>query len=149
MVLELSVKGFSQREIANKLQISEPTISNDIDYLRQQANENIKYHIEKKLPLEYKKCLLGLEQIIKECYLISENANTKDKLQSLSLISEVYSKKMDLLTNASLLQDSIKFVEHNKVNCGTSSPNKSYSKDKDNDLQGSTEDNITEYNNVF
>ena len=33
--------------------------------------------------------------------------NTKDKLQSLSFIKDTCNIKMDLLTNASLLQDSI------------------------------------------
>jgi DNA-binding CsgD family transcriptional regulator len=41
-VLELSSKGQSQVEIARILQISEPTISRDLAYLRQQAKSNIK-----------------------------------------------------------------------------------------------------------
>ena len=49
-VQELTIKGFSQAEIARMLQISEPTISRDIDYLKQQANETIRNHIQKKLP---------------------------------------------------------------------------------------------------
>ena len=41
-VNELSIKGFTQADIARMLQISEPTISRDIEYLRQQANETIR-----------------------------------------------------------------------------------------------------------
>ena len=96
------------------LQISDPTISRDIEYLREQANETIKNHIQKKLPYEYSKCISGLEEIIKESWNVAtqadKNRNTKDKLQSLALIKDTYNTKMDLLTNASLLQDSIKFV---------------------------------------
>jgi predicted transcriptional regulator len=117
-VSELSVKGFSQVEIARMLQISEPTISRDIEYLRQEANETIKNHIQKKLPYEYSKTLQGIEEIIKESWIVCINADkkgdTKEKLQSLALIKDTYNTKMDLLTNASLLQDSIKFVEEHK-----------------------------------
>ena len=42
--------------------------------------------------------------------------NTREKLQSLALIKDTYNTKMDLLTNASLLQDSIKFVAETKQN---------------------------------
>jgi DNA-binding transcriptional regulator LsrR (DeoR family) len=109
-VNELSVKGFSQVDISRMLQISEPTISRDIEYLRQQANEIIRNHIQKKLPYEYTKCISGLEEIIKEGWIIATKAdklgNNKDKISSLALIKDTYNTKMDLLTNASLLQDS-------------------------------------------
>jgi DNA-binding NarL/FixJ family response regulator len=39
-VFELSSKGQSQTEIVRKLQISESTISKDLDHLRQQAKTN-------------------------------------------------------------------------------------------------------------
>ena len=41
-VMELSSQGYSQVEIAKTLQISEPTISRDIDYLRQQSQQKIR-----------------------------------------------------------------------------------------------------------
>ena len=50
-VNELSVKGFNQADISRMLQISEPTISRDIEYLRQQASETIKNHLEKKITI--------------------------------------------------------------------------------------------------
>jgi transcriptional regulator len=154
-VLELSVKGFQQAEIARMLQISEPTISRDIEYLRERANETIRNHIQKKLPYEYTKCISGLEEIIKESWIVAteaeKNRNTKDKLQSLALIKDTYNTKMDLLTNASLLQDSIKFVEDNKDKVTLrSNERKVEKKVLGNGIQGSTEDNITEqYNEVF
>ena len=46
-VQELSVKGFNQAGIARTLNIPKSTISRDIEYLRKQANENIKKYIQK------------------------------------------------------------------------------------------------------
>ena len=116
-VLELSSKGNSQAEISRILSISKTTINRDIDYLRTLAKENIKQHIEERLPYEYEQCLQGITQIIQQAWTISENARDeekREKLQSLSLAKDCYSIKMDLLTNSNLLKDSIKFVESKK-----------------------------------
>ena len=52
---ELSSQGRSQPEIARILQISQPTVNRDIQYLRQEAKENIRKYIDEKLPEEYKR----------------------------------------------------------------------------------------------
>jgi transcriptional regulator len=49
-VLELSSQGYNQIEIGNILHVSEPTVSRDISYLRQQAKDNIKKYIDERLP---------------------------------------------------------------------------------------------------
>jgi hypothetical protein len=116
-VLELSAKGNSQAEVARILNIPKTTINRDIDYLRTLAKENIKQHIEERLPYEFEQCLQGITQIIQQAWTISENAGDKDKrekLQSLSLAKDCYAIKMDLLTNSNLLKDSINFVEQSK-----------------------------------
>jgi hypothetical protein len=117
-IQELSVKGFNQADISRMLQISEPTISRDIQYLKRQARESIESHIHERLPYEYSNCIKGLDEIIKESWLIAAKAekvgNDKEQLSSLSLIKDSYSTKMDLLTNASLLKDSIKFIQDAK-----------------------------------
>ena len=116
-VLELSAKGNSQAEISRILNIPKTTINRDIDYLRTLAKENIKQHIEERLPYEFEQCLQGITQIIQQAWTISENAgdkNKREKLQSLSLAKDCYAIKMDLLTNSNLLKDSINFVEQSK-----------------------------------
>jgi hypothetical protein len=155
-VQELSIKGFGITEISQVLKIPKSTIARDIEYLREAANENIRNHIQKKLPFEYSKCISGLEEIIKESWILAHSAeklgNTRDKLQSLALIKDTYNTKMDLLTNASLLQNSIKYVQETKENL-------SNKKDKRNiehniDMEGSSETNnnnntAEQFNQVF
>ena len=115
---ELLIKGFSQSEISRMLSIDKSAISRDLQCLKEQARDTIKNHIGERLPYEYNKCLQGLEEIIKESWIIATKADktgdTKEKLQSLALISDTYSRKMDLLTNAGLLSDSIKWIEQQK-----------------------------------
>jgi hypothetical protein len=93
------------------VQISQPTINRDITYLRQRAKENIKKYIDERLPEEYEKCLVGLNAITKEAWNTAQQTEDKrEKIQALSLAKECYSMKMDLLTNATVVDDAIRFV---------------------------------------
>jgi hypothetical protein len=47
-------------------------------YLKQQAQENLKTHIQDKLPEEYQNCMTGINQVLKICWEIvnkSRNVN--------------------------------------------------------------------------
>ena len=110
-VLELLSKGDSQSEIANVLQVDLSIISRDVYFLRQQAKSNIKRYIDERLPEEYEKCLVGLNAITKEAWDTANNTEDKrEKIQALSLAKECYSMKLDLLTNATVVDDAIRFV---------------------------------------
>ncbi|MGA7900563.1 MAG: hypothetical protein WCA39_17070 [Nitrososphaeraceae archaeon] len=108
---ELCCKGYSQREIARSLQVGLSTINRDISYLRDQAKSNIKIYIDERLPEDYEKCLVGLTAITKEAWNTPQYTEDKrEKIQPLSLAKECYSMKLDLLTNATLVDDAIRFV---------------------------------------
>jgi hypothetical protein len=111
-VMELLSKGESnQSEIARILQVDKSIICRDIGYLRQQAKINIKRYIDERLPEEYEKCLVGLNAITKEAWDTAQNTEDKrEKIQALSLAKECYSMKLDLLTNATVVDDAIRFV---------------------------------------
>src|ERR671930_695211 len=112
-VLELASQGYNQSEISRILQISQPTINRDITYLRQQAKANIQKYIDERLPEEYEKCLVGLTAITKEAWNTANNTEDKrEKIQALSLAKECYSMKLDLLTNATVVEDAIRFVSN-------------------------------------
>jgi predicted transcriptional regulator len=113
-VQELASQGYNQSEISKMLQISQPTINRDIAYLRRQAKENIKTYIDERLPEEYERCLVGLTAITKEAWNTVNNTEDKrEKIEALSLAKECYSMKLDLLTNATIVDDAINFVEKN------------------------------------
>src|SRR5919205_645091 len=110
-VQELSSQGYNQSEISRILQISQSTINTDITYLIQQAKSNIKRYIDERLPEEYEKCLVGLNAITKEAWNTAQSAeDKKEKIHALSLAKECYSMKLDLLTNATVVDDAIRFV---------------------------------------
>jgi hypothetical protein len=112
-VLELMSKGeINQSEIARILQVDRSIVCRDVAYLRQQAKENITRYVDERLPEEYEKCLVRLNSILKEAWTMSEtNDNVKgDKIKALSLAKECYAMKLELLTNATVVDDAIRFV---------------------------------------
>ena len=64
-IQQLLVRGYSQWDIADELQIDQSTVSRDIQCIRQEAQENLKSHIQNKLPEEYERCLTGMIQVLK------------------------------------------------------------------------------------
>src|ERR687885_811672 len=112
-VQELCSKGYSQREISQVLQVGLATVNRDIAYLRNQTKTNIKRYIDERLPEEYEKCLVGLNAFTKEAWNTAHDPEYKrEKIQALSLAKECYSMKLDLLTNATVVDDAIRFVSH-------------------------------------
>jgi predicted transcriptional regulator len=129
-VLELSSQGNTQSDIAKTLHVGEATVSRDISSLRQQAQINLKTHINDKIPEEYQNCMVGINQVLKICWEIvnksrnidNDNSNgqtmtvidNKTVLQALALINDCNKYKMDLTTNGVVITDAIKFVQTNK-----------------------------------
>jgi hypothetical protein len=129
-VLKLSSQGYSQIEITTNLQMDKSIISRDLAYLRQLAKDNLKIHIQDKLPEEYQNCMTGINQVLKICWDIvnkSRNVNNdnnngqtvtmtdnKTVLQALALINDCNKCKMELTTNGVVITDAIKFVQTNK-----------------------------------
>ena len=148
-MLELSSQGYSQIEIATNLQMDKSIISRDSAYLRQQAQDNLKMHIQDKLPEEYQKCIVGINQVLKICWdIVNKSRNVdnnsgqtvtmtdnKTVLQALALINDCNKYKMDLTTNGVVITDAIKFVQTNKetLTMSTTEDNGKESKEPDYD----------------
>src|ERR671924_2217443 len=115
-VLELSSQGYSEREIAEKLQpITHVTIHRDIQFLRQQAQENLQHHIHEVVPDEYQKCMAGMKRNLKETLAIADTAtDPKVKLQARAIANDCYKFIMDMSTNAGIVSDALKFVTQSK-----------------------------------
>ena len=113
--LLLSSKGHSQREIAQTLQVSNGTVNSDLSHLRKAAKENIRSYIDEKIPWEYEKCLTALEAINKKAWEISESTeNRREKLQALCLAKECVTTKLDLITNSTIIDEAVSFIERSK-----------------------------------
>jgi hypothetical protein len=88
--------------------------------LRYQAKTNIKKYIDERLPEEYEKCLVEINTITREAWNTARSTEDKrEKIQALSLAKDCYSMNLDLLTNATVVDDAIRFISnhYNGDNC--------------------------------
>jgi len=115
-VMELLSKGESnQSEIARVLQFDKSIICRDIAHLRLQGKDNIKRYIDERLPEEYEKCFVGLNAITKEAWNTAQSTEDKrEKIHLLSLAKECYSMKLELLTNATVVDDAIRLEKNSR-----------------------------------
>ena len=112
-VIEMRSKGMSQIEIARKLQVSEASISSDIQYLRNQAKEAIREYVTEHLPEQYQVCLTALDEIIKRAFDILENSHdNREKLQAMELFKDTHLVKLELLSNATTIDNALNYIRN-------------------------------------
>jgi hypothetical protein len=73
-------------------------------------------YFDYKLPFEYDKWILALNSLQKKASEMSENSETEDKtkIQALSISKKCIINKIDLLTNATVVEDAMQFVQQSK-----------------------------------
>ena len=110
-VLELSSEGYSQREIAARLQLDAAAVNRDIQFLRQQAQDSLQNHIHEVIPMEYQKCMAGMKSNLRETLEIAATvSDPRVKLQARAIVSDCYKFILDMSTNAGIVSDALKYV---------------------------------------
>jgi transcriptional regulator len=101
-VIEMRSRGLNQVEIAHELQVSEASISSDMQYLRNQAKQSIREYVTEHLPEQYQVCLTALDAIIKRAFEILEiSDDNREKLQA-----------MELLCNATTIDSALNYIRN-------------------------------------
>jgi hypothetical protein len=115
-VLELTTKGYNQRQIASMIQVSKTTIVYDQLYLKTKAKDNMKKYVDDTLPAEYEKCLNGISLVLREAWNIYQNEESRGthRIQALYLAKECYGIKIDLLTNTEIVNDASRWILEKK-----------------------------------
>jgi hypothetical protein len=102
-IIEMRAIGLSQIEIARELQVSEASISSDMQYLHKQAKENIKEYVTQHLPEQYQVCLSALDTILKNTFVILQKSqDNREKLAAMELFKDTHLVKLELLSNATI-----------------------------------------------
>ena len=111
-VLELLSQGYNQRSIAEKLNVSDALISLDMQWIREQAKEGLRTHMQEKLPYEFARAMAGINDILRRAHEILDS--TKDpKLQHqyTTLIMQLWGTVMLLATDGGVIEQAFKKVE--------------------------------------
>ena len=111
--VEVRARGTSQAEIARELQVSEASISLDMQYLRSQAKESIKEYATEYLLEQYQVCLTALDEIIKRAFEILANSHdNRKKLQAMELFKYTHLVKLELLSNATTIDSALNYIKN-------------------------------------
>jgi hypothetical protein len=104
-VLRLQSMGESESSIARSLGCSQALISLDVAFLKEMAKNKIAEHLG-SLAYELDKVLTGIDILIKTAYswlnaphFTNNQTTVKDKIMIISLISNLYNMKWQLLTD--------------------------------------------------
>lgn len=98
-MLSLHSKGLTQKEIAEKLDINQSTVSRDLHYIRQTARTHLENYLQNDIPFEFQSILRGLDEIIKTIWNMVEDQEiaAKEKYNFLNLLASLYTKRLQLL----------------------------------------------------
>jgi transcriptional regulator len=114
-VLELDSQGYTQREIASRLQVDLAAVNRDISFLRHKAQVSLQKHIHETVPEEYQKCMVGMKSILKKTLEIAETVtDPRVKLQAHAVANDCYKFILDMSTNAGVVSDALKYVIQQK-----------------------------------
>lgn len=93
-IRELYIRNHSQEEISLKMNISQSTVSRDIDHMRERLDNHLE-NIDVRMLEENFKSQLSLEEQIEKLYISLDNPKLeeKDRLKSLDMLLKLFDKK--------------------------------------------------------
>jgi hypothetical protein len=110
-VIELRGLGLRYAETAQRLKVATSLIGDDVQYLREQAKENIKEYTTQHLPEQYQACLTVLDTVLRNAFVIMTKSNdNKEKLQALQLFKDTHITKLELLSNATTIDSALSYI---------------------------------------
>jgi hypothetical protein len=113
-VLHRLTMGWSQAEIAKELQLHPSTISLDVQFLKEQAKEELQTHISERLPFEYNRAVTGINTVLKRASEILDSTpktDTKTQMEAMKLLMDLYKSVMSLATDGGIVERAMKIVK--------------------------------------
>jgi predicted transcriptional regulator len=112
----LMSKGLNQYQCAAILGCSQETVSGDQAYLRSYFREQMRYYVQDRLPELWESCLTNLHSCMAAISKISQDPNisTHDRLHSLSLLADCSQMKLSLISDATIIQEALRFIDQTK-----------------------------------
>lgn len=118
-ILDMMSSGVTnQSKIARELQVSDATVSIDIQHLRDQAKMRVKQYVTDILPLQYETCINALDTVIRQAHdmmVSTVDGADRDRLSALSLFKETHLEKLSLISDSNMIDHAIKFIQEKQT----------------------------------
>jgi DNA-binding Lrp family transcriptional regulator len=112
-IMELLSNGHtSQVSIAETLNVSEPTVSHDVRFLKDRAKKELESHFQERLPFEYARALAGINSTLtRVSELLKEAKDPKTKIECMKLQMDLWKSVMSMATDGGIIERAIKIVK--------------------------------------
>ena len=111
-VLELLARGHSQSDIAKKLNVSNALISLDVQFLKEQAQRELRVHIKEVIPYEYARAITGINDILRRASeMLDKTTDPKIQLQTMTLLLQLYGNILQMATEGGVVREAMKMVK--------------------------------------
>jgi predicted transcriptional regulator len=110
-VRALLIRGYTQYEISSTLHISQPTISRDIDFIRNQTSRAAKKELADRMCYEQQNGLDGVEELMKNLWLIIDNPKleVKERIKAMKLMLQCQYMRLKLADSEAFMKQ---FYDH-------------------------------------
>jgi hypothetical protein len=113
IVLTRLSQGYSQSQIAAELHLHKSTISLDCKFLSEQAQENLRVHIQETVPFDHLKVKFGLNQVLQKVWEIANNSEkTDERLRAYALIDSLYAHLSSTSTESTIISKAMDTVRN-------------------------------------
>ena len=111
-VLDLHSRGFTEREISDKLLVSKTTVHNDLVELRAEARKQLQDHIE-GLPHAWQVAHTTLNQLIKKAWEMAERKGLEfgEELDMIKVLADLTDSRLKLLVDPSAIDAAVRQKE--------------------------------------
>jgi hypothetical protein len=111
-VLELLSKGHSQVDIAKTLNVSPGLISIDIQFLKEHVRENLRTHLQEKLPFEHSRAMTGINDLLRKANdILDKTKDPKLQLQTINVLASLYAGILTMASDGGIIEQAMKRVE--------------------------------------
>jgi len=102
-VASLVAMSLTETQIANQLNVSQPTIHRDIEALKEMSQQFVYNLAKSDLSYYYKQSIDGLDEVRKQAWLIYAssdfNIQPKDRLTALRIVKDCFVDKFEMLNS--------------------------------------------------
>jgi IS30 family transposase len=111
-VLQKLSKGWSQTQISKELKLHPATISLDVQFLREQAQQDLQIHIKETIPFEFKKSKQAISDLIlKANEILEKTKDEKIQMQIINTLANLHAANMSLNSEGNIIQQAYDKVQ--------------------------------------
>lgn len=111
-VFSLLVKGTTDTyEISQVCNTSQSTVVRDLQFLKSQSIEQMKFHIRERVPWAYRICSERINEVLRHAWSLLLPDSKINKVAILALIEQCYKDKLEVSTNSLVITQALEQVE--------------------------------------